>query len=105
MNAEYFTAYAGVNYSQAGTKGNVKFKVYVDGQLVKETNAVTPESGAQFINVDLQGATELKVVADSNGTASCDHAIWADAKFYTKMTELQKAKENLQHMYDYALEI
>ena len=105
MNAEYFTAYAGVDYSQAGTQGNVKFNVYVDGQLVKDTNAVTPESGAQFINVDLRGAKELKLVADSNGTASCDHAIWADAKFYTKLTELEKAKDNLQHMYDYALNI
>lgn len=75
-----FTTYLGVDAGQ-GTNGSVKFKIYIDNDLVYQSGVLSGNSEAQFVKVFLNGGKELKLVADANGRNACDHAVYADAKF------------------------
>ena len=91
-----FSAIVGIDYGKANNAtndGNVIFNIYADGNLVKRTSALTPNSNAQFINVDLTGVSELKLVANTNGPDYVDHAVWADAKFYYKKAIVENPTE------------
>lgn len=82
VKPEAFSSLVGIDYSKANNGGNVIFDVYADGKLVQKTSALTPNSNAEVIKVDLKGVSELKLVAQTNGVDHVDHSVWADAKFY-----------------------
>lgn len=75
-----FTSWIGIDHSQRNTIADVIFQVYVDGVLVKQQQMMGRDA-AQLIEVDIAGASEVKLVVDANGTNGNDHAVWADAKF------------------------
>ncbi|WP_121640898.1 DUF4073 domain-containing protein [Virgibacillus sp. Bac330] len=77
----YFTSYVGVS-RKANHRGSVTFKVYVDGELVEETDVMKKDTPQKLIKVNIAGAKQLKlVVTDSGNGQGNDWAIWGDAKF------------------------
>lgn len=85
--SDSFHAMAGIDYVSTGrnmsTDSSALFKVYVDGQLMFETEeVVTIKTPAVAIDLELPGgAKELKLVTDPNGHNGNDHTEWADARF------------------------
>ncbi|SDF92956.1 beta-galactosidase [Thermoanaerobacter thermohydrosulfuricus] len=76
-----FQAYVGVD-REVGSNGSVVFQVYTDGNKVFDSGTMTGSTQAQFVNIDLTGVSQLKlVVTDAGDGNSWDHADWADAKF------------------------
>lgn len=80
LNAEKFQAYCGMNATE--TKGTgTTFQVFVDGAEKYNSAQMLPGKNAKYIDIDITGAKELKLVANkagkSNGHCASD---WADAK-------------------------
>ncbi len=82
-NKQYtnFESYVGVDDAAYNTSASVIFKVYVDGILKYDSKIVSSKMPYKYVNVDIKGAKEIKLIVDSNGTNSYDHSVWADAKF------------------------
>ena len=65
---------------------SVDYQVYVDGALKWDSRtiggeAVRPATSTLYAQVDVRGATELKlVVTDAGDGSQHDHAVWADAR-------------------------
>ena len=78
-----FSAQVGVDDEVAG-QGSVIFQVYGDSTKLYDSGAVTGTDAAKAVNVNLTGKTTLRLVVDSNGALSSDHADWADAKVVCK---------------------
>ena len=104
----YFTSYVGVNrnmYNSSTT--SIGFDVYVDGVLKYSTGKMTSKMPMKFINVDITGAKELKLVVNDAGDGiGSDHGAWGDAKLHfanengasidrTELDELIKEIANL----------
>lgn len=82
-----FEAYAGVDYVQYNTdQSSVSFQVWVDNEkkwdsdteLGAEVRATTP---MMFVQIDIRGASEVRLVIDDKGYNGYDHSEWADACF------------------------
>ena len=48
--------------------------------LIYDSGAMTGATATKLLNLNVAGATQLRLVVDSNGTNNSDHADWADAK-------------------------
>ena len=60
------------------------FKIFADGEEVYSSDVIRKDSEAEFVNLDVTGVKELKLVADDadkNGLG--DFASWGDTKVYT----------------------
>lgn len=80
-NVDYFTSYVGVDRRMYGTVGSVEFKVYVDGELQFDSGVMTSKQTQKYVEVDINGAKELKLVVTDGGNGNgSDHADWCDAK-------------------------
>ena len=100
-NVNMFSAFVGVDRAMYNSPASIEFQVYVDGKKEYESGVMRGRDAQQFVEVDLAGAKELKLVAtvggDNNGS---DHANWADAKLYfvntdrIDTTDLDKAIED-----------
>lgn len=90
---DYFSSYVGIDSSKPG--GDVVFKVYADDRLIASTESQIPTKEAEFLTVDLSHVSKLKLVVESNGSISMDHAIWADSKFHFNQFENKIEDENL----------
>ena len=100
-DATLFSAFVGVDRAMYNGPSSIEFKVYVDGELAYESGIMRARDTQKFVEVDIAGAKELKLVAtdggDSNGS---DHSNWADAKLYfvntdrIDTTDLDKAIED-----------
>lgn len=88
MDVDFFSTLGGVDVTKLGA--SVIMKVYVDGQLVDQSGVLSGNNNAKEFFIDLTGAKELKLVADSNGSNAYDHAVWADAKFLSSALETTK---------------
>lgn len=63
--------------------GSVVFKVYVDGELKFDSGLMNSTDGQKYVEVDINGAKELKlVVTDGGNGIGSDHASWADTKLH-----------------------
>ncbi|AMO85729.1 NPCBM/NEW2 domain protein [Solibacillus isronensis B3W22] len=79
----YFTSFVGVDRQMYNTVGSVVFQVYVDDVKQFDSGLMTSKVPQQFIEVNLAGAKELRlVVADGGNGNGSDHATWGDAKFH-----------------------
>ena len=82
-NYAYFTSYIGINTTSS--KGNgVIFYIYTsnDGtnwELKKQFTKL-PGANAEYVKIDIKGASYLKLVANDNGGNGNDHSVYADAK-------------------------
>ena len=81
-NATYkrFHSYVGIDQEPGGKGGSVVFKVLLDGAEVFNSGTMYYNTPAKFVDVDLTGKKELKLVVDDAGNGNGnDHADWADA--------------------------
>ena len=79
----YFTSYVGVDREMYNSVGSVVFKVYVDGELKFDSGLMNSTDGQKYVEVDINGAKELKlVVTDGGNGIGSDHASWADTKLH-----------------------
>ncbi len=75
-----FECEAGV-FWQGGSKGSVRFKIFVDDQKVFESETLSDSNSPVPVSIPLEGAEELRLVADNNGDGIiCDMAVWANAR-------------------------
>lgn len=82
-NADYFTAFVGVDRQMFNTVGSVVFQVYVDGEKQFDSGLMNSKDPQQFIEVNISGAKELKLVVTDGGNGNgSDHASWGDAKLH-----------------------
>ncbi|WP_422658835.1 NPCBM/NEW2 domain-containing protein [Paenibacillus sp. EC2-1] len=82
-NMDYFTSFVGVDRQMYGSIGSVSFEVYVDGELKFNSGVMQSRDPQKFIEVDINGAKELKLVVTDGGNGNgSDHATWGDAKFH-----------------------
>ncbi|GAA0741088.1 DUF4073 domain-containing protein [Clostridium oceanicum] len=79
-----FESYIGIENYAYNRNSSVIFKVYVDGTLKYDSGVMGSKARYKYVDVDIKGAKEVKLVADPNGSTSYDHATWADAKFIKK---------------------
>nr|WP_288306738.1 NPCBM/NEW2 domain-containing protein [uncultured Romboutsia sp.] len=81
----YFTSYVGVDREMYNsTVASLEFKVYVDGVLKYESGLMKSTDAQKYIELDINGAKELKLVAtDGRDGNAADHASFGDAKLYT----------------------
>ncbi len=72
----------GFDFGQ-GAPGSVKFQVYLDGVLSYESAEMTHAVKYETIDLDVSGASELKLIAVTSGEfeAKYNLADWCDAKF------------------------
>ena len=81
--AEYFSAYVGVDRAMYGTVASVAFEVWLDGEKVAETDVIRSRDAMAYLEVNIAGAKELMIVATDGGNGNgSDHAVWGDAKFH-----------------------
>lgn len=87
-NADYFTSFVGVDRQMHGSVGSVIFEVYVDGEKKFESGLMNSRDSQKFIEIDTNGAEELKLVVTDGGNGNgSDHATWGDAKFHYANSE------------------
>lgn len=79
----YFTSYVGVDRQMYNTVGSVNFQVYLDNEKVYDSGTMNSTHAQKFVEINLQGAKELKLVVTDGGNGNgSDHADWADAKLH-----------------------
>ncbi|WP_195940086.1 NPCBM/NEW2 domain-containing protein [Romboutsia sp. 1001713B170131_170501_G6] len=100
-NVDMFSSFVGIDRAMYNGPSSVEFEVYVDGEKVYESGVMRARDPQKFIEVDLAGAKELKLVAKDGGDGiGSDHANWADAKLHfvntdrIDTTDLTKAIED-----------
>lgn len=77
----YFESYIGIDQSMKNsTAANAKFRVLVDGEIRYESGVMKASTDSAYVKVDVRGAKTIELVADSNGSNSQDHTVWADAR-------------------------
>lgn len=82
-NVNMFSSFVGIDREMYNGPASVEFKVYVDGDLAYDSGVMRARDAQKFVQVDLAGAKELKLVATNGGDGiGSDHADWADAKLY-----------------------
>lgn len=75
-----FLATLGVQ-PQGGNRGSVVFRISVDGRTVLETPPMTDSDLPRDVEIPLDGAFELKLIAaDAGDGIGCDLANWAEAR-------------------------
>ena len=78
-NATRFVARVGVD-DEIKSNGSVVFAVWVDGQEMANTGVIKAGDQAQFLSVNLTGASKLELHADNAGDGNnSDHADWGGA--------------------------
>ncbi|MGL5084915.1 MAG: NPCBM/NEW2 domain-containing protein, partial [Clostridium sp.] len=94
----YFTSYVGVDRQVYGSVGSVAFKVYLDNKMVYDSGRMNSKDEQKFIEVNLEGAKELKLVVTDGGNGNgSDHATWGDTKLHyanNEGLEVNKAELN-----------
>ena len=103
------SAYLGVDYSQAGLGNGVKFKIYTSNDkaswnLIKETDAITANGNALYVDLDVANAKYIRMVANTNGNNSNDHSVYGDLRLikpgYDIKSELFQAVKPLSYYDD-----
>jgi hypothetical protein len=79
-NCTRFKADVGVD-DAVGSNGSVVFQVFAGATKVYDSGTMTGTTATKVIDVDISGASELRlVVGNANGTIAYDHADWAAAR-------------------------
>lgn len=95
-NYGYFTSYVGVDRQMYGTVGSVKFEVWLDGIRVYDSGLMSSRDSQKFVEVNLGGAKELKLVVTDGGNGNgSDHATWGNAKLHyanNQSTEINRSE-------------
>ncbi|MGL5550608.1 MAG: NPCBM/NEW2 domain-containing protein, partial [Culicoidibacterales bacterium] len=83
-DAVIFSTYVGVDHVMYNSSAaSIIFEIYVDGKKVAATNVMRAKDPQQYLQVDITGAKELKlVVTDAGNGNSSDHGSFGDAKLH-----------------------
>ena len=82
-NYDYFTSFVGVDRQMYSSVGSVSFEVIVDGEKKFDSGVMSSRDPQKFIEVDINGAKELKLVVTDGGNGNgSDHATWGDTKLH-----------------------
>ena len=90
---KYFESYTGVDYAKYSYDAStVTFEVWVDGEKAYDSyeslNGVTRvTTPMQFVQVDISGAKEVKLITKEIDTNAYDHSEWAGACFTRSLAE------------------
>ncbi|MBO4962378.1 MAG: NPCBM/NEW2 domain-containing protein [Clostridia bacterium] len=89
LNATRFTSVIGINQTTTflddANAGVASFKVYGNGNVLFSDNVVYSRTSKYgFIDIDITGITELKLVTYDSGEKSinCEHAVFANPRIY-----------------------
>ena len=76
LNKKYrrFQSYIFVN----SKKGSVTFRVEADGKEIFNSGEMTGENNPLFIDVDITGVDELRMIVNKGKDNFSDHAVWGD---------------------------
>jgi hypothetical protein len=92
---EHFRSAVGLDDTQDGTPGSVVFKVYVDGNLKRQTAIMRWESETQWMEIPVKGAeTLVLIVTDAGDDDKCDHANWAGAELFFVREDMEIEQVN-----------
>lgn len=78
---ERFQADVGLQAVPGSKGGEVEFRVLADGKQVFASGAVTSDTPAKHVEVDLRQVQVLQLVVDARGSNAHDLAVWGDACF------------------------
>ncbi|MGL6228266.1 MAG: NPCBM/NEW2 domain-containing protein, partial [Culicoidibacterales bacterium] len=83
-DAVLFTTYVGVDrVMYNSTASSIVFEIYVDGKKAVATDVMRAKDPQQYLQVDIAGAKELKlVVTDAGNGNGSDHGSFGDAKLH-----------------------
>ncbi len=102
-NYNYFTTYVGTDKNYDNNKTTIRFKIFADGKEVYTSDIIRKDSKAEFVNLNVSGVKELKLVSDTvdnNGLG--DFASWGDSKLYSidklNTIELEKTIEEAEKL-------
>lgn len=77
----YFEAYIGIDQAMKKANPNAIFRVFVDGEKRYDSDVVKVTDDMLYVLIDIQGAKQVELVTDSNGSNGSDHTEWANARF------------------------
>lgn len=81
-NYGYFESYVGIDQTMKNsTAANAIFRVLVDGTVRYDSGAMKAANNMKYVKVDISNANSVELVANSNGSNSQDHTVWANARF------------------------
>lgn len=92
-----FSTVIGVNKTArvANTQTSIVFRIFVDNEEVFTSSQFGAYTDSEYVEVNIEGADRLTLIADSLGSNGHDHAVWADCQF----TYFDDIKPDLQ-VYD-----
>ncbi|MCJ8010309.1 discoidin domain-containing protein [Paenibacillus sp. KQZ6P-2] len=88
-----FQAYAGIDKKAPKMGGEAIFKVFKDDELIYTSPVKMRGDNCEFIDLDIRGAKQIKLVAEWNNNPDNPearyntHVDWADAKFILATTD------------------
>ena len=62
----------------AAKKGSVTFRIEADGDEIFNSGEMTGNNNPLFVDVDVTGVKELKLIANKGEDNFSDHAVWGD---------------------------
>ncbi|MGN0243876.1 MAG: NPCBM/NEW2 domain-containing protein [Lachnospiraceae bacterium] len=105
LNGKYtrFQATIGIDDETTRATGSAYFRAYatyydeISGKDVEVQilNQLISGTETQKINLSIDQATQLRLVTDKNGSASCDHTDWAGAKLLGASRDISLTKDSL----------
>ena len=97
LGGKYSRFISDIGLDDEVSQGEVKFQVYLDGVLAYDSGPMGPTSATKTINISVVGKNQLKLVVDSWGANSYDHADWAGARLRYPM---DNETETTTYTYD-----
>ncbi|WP_018592446.1 NPCBM/NEW2 domain-containing protein [Terrisporobacter glycolicus] len=89
-NYSYFTTYLGTDKNYNDNRTSIIFKIFADGKEVYTSDIIRKDSKAGFVNLNVTGVKELKLVANDAGDGGLgDFTSWADTKVYSTKSNSQ----------------
>ncbi|WP_196000706.1 NPCBM/NEW2 domain-containing protein [Clostridium sp. 1001271B_151109_B4] len=83
-NYSNFSTYLGTDKNYNDNRTTIIFRIFADGDEIYTSDVIRRDSEAEFVNLDVTGVKELKLVADdADGSGLGDFTSWADTKLYT----------------------
>lgn len=85
---KYFQSYIGNDREANNNSDGMIFRVYLDNKLAYESDKIMYTTPAEFINLDIEGVSKVKLEVDKVGNNGNDHSDWADAMFIKEAEEV-----------------
>ena len=98
----YFSTFVGVDRQMYGTVGSISFEIYLDGEKVYDTGVMNSKDPQKYIEVDVAGHSELKLVVTDGGNGNgSDHGTFGDTKLYSVSSDSTEInRENLDSLIE-----